>query len=342
MEETNLLPLPEPNVRVRPATLADVPFMDWLQKLHTKAVGWMPTKQFEGKVEAGHVLVAEEATGEPVGYCIGNDRYFKRDDVGIIYQMNVVPGRQRGLIGATLLKAQFERSAYGCRLYCCWCAQDLAANKFWESMGFVPLAVRAGSATKGRGRTPRVHIFWQKRIVRGDETTPWWFPSKTDGGAMRADRLAIPIPPGTHWSAAKPLPSLGEETVKRLPAPTRKRTTKQAPPPVKLEAATNGLSFAIPKPTAAPAALAVVESTAVEVPKPKREKAPKPKVDARHIEAARELRDRYLEQVNGGGYRLEGEAKYDVARLPSAGSIFGDGDDAGGARALPETHLLAA
>src|SRR5687768_1861051 len=121
----------------------DVPFLDSLQKLHTKQVGWMPTKQFEGKIRLGHVLVAwasrlcsgpphpdplPEGEGERVGYLMGNDQYFKRDDVGIIYQLNVMPGRQRSLLGASLLKAQFERSAYGCKLYCCWCAQDIAAN----------------------------------------------------------------------------------------------------------------------------------------------------------------------------------------------------------------------
>lgn len=113
----------------------------------------MPTAQFEGKIKLGHVLTAE-VDGERVGYCIGNDQYFKRDDVGIIYQLNVVPGKQRGFIGASLLKAQFERSAYGCKLYCCWCAQDIEANHFWEAMGFVPLAFRAGSAKKAR-----MHIF---------------------------------------------------------------------------------------------------------------------------------------------------------------------------------------
>ena len=43
-------------------------------------------------------------TAAPLGYCIGHDQYFKRDDVGIIYQMNVVPAKQRGLIGATLVR----------------------------------------------------------------------------------------------------------------------------------------------------------------------------------------------------------------------------------------------
>src|SRR4051794_5430171 len=226
-----ILPPPRANVTVRPGTLSDLPFMDALQKLHTKQVGWMPTKQFEEKIKLGHVLIAEEvASGQcsvvsadqgnsalsslatdhrplttALGYCIGHDQYFKRDDVGIIYQMNVVPGRQRGLIGATLLKAMFDRAAYGCRLFCCWCAQDIAANRFWEAMGFVPLAFRAGSAKRGAKGGARTHIFWQRRIRAGDDTTPYWYPSQTNAGAIREDRLVFPIPPGTHWSEAKPV-----------------------------------------------------------------------------------------------------------------------------------------
>jgi hypothetical protein len=73
----------------------------------------------------------------------------------MLYQLNVLPLRQRHLIGATLVKATFERAAYGCKLFSCWCAQDIQANYFWEAMGFVPLAYRAGSEKKSR-----MHIFW--------------------------------------------------------------------------------------------------------------------------------------------------------------------------------------
>src|SRR5688572_5193766 len=93
---TSLVPIPPCDVNVRAATMDDVAFIDALQKLHTRMVGWMPTKQLEGKIAAGHVLVAEEGpstssgrSAAPIGYCIGHDQYFKRDDVGIIYQMNV-------------------------------------------------------------------------------------------------------------------------------------------------------------------------------------------------------------------------------------------------------------
>ncbi len=294
-------PLPQVDVTIRPGVLSDVPFLDSLQKLHTKQVGWMPTGQFEGKIKLGHVLIAE-SDGERVGYCIGNDQYFKRDDVGIIYQMNVMPGRQRGLIGASLLKAQFERSAYGCRLYCCWCAQDIAANKFWEAMGFVPLAFRAGSEKKAR-----VHIFWQKRIRAGDTTTPWWFPSKTAGGSIREDRIVLPIPPGRHWSDAKPLILPGNpEASNQLPPPRRaavkKSKTTDTPTPLRR----NGLMFDIPQ-QGAP----LPEEKAVKQAKPKAQRV-KRMCDPRLVSAARELRDRWLEQVNSSPPILRG--KYEVAR----------------------------
>jgi len=311
-ESTALLPVSQARVpiAIRAAVLSDVPFIDSLQRMHTKMVGFMPTAQFEGNIKANRVLIAEEigenGAKEPVGYCIGVDRYFKRDDVGIIYQMNVKPGRQRSLVGAMLLKAQFERSAYGCKLYCCWCAQDIAANKFWEAMGFVALAFRTGSASKSR-----IHIFWQKRIRRGDVETPWWFPSETSGGAVRENRIVLPIPPGTHWSEAKPLvlPGLevGESAAKALPTagvPAKKvRKAKKELVVVNPRAiSAGGLRFAATAPS-------VIEEK-VEV----KEKKAAVKNDPRLVAAARELKDRWLEQVNGGLYLPEARGKYEVSR----------------------------
>jgi hypothetical protein len=331
------LPAPACPISVRVATLADLPFIDSLQKLHTKQVGWMPTKQLEGKIKAGHVIIAEErhegtearrhegviegagisaesaldsslpgphsvppclGASVPIGYAIGHDQYFKRDDVGIIYQLNVLPTKRRALVGATLIKAMFERAAYGCRLFCCWCAQDIEANHFWESLGFVPLAFRTGS----RGKE-RVHIFWQRRIRAGDETTPYWFPSQTGSGSIREDRLVFPIPPGTHWSDAKPIVLPGmmkSEEPKQLPAPKlRKSKAASVMNPSSISA--GGLRFVTPKPEAAEE-------------KPKRGPKPKVKHDPAHIAAARELRDRWLERVNADPSILTSSGKYDVAR----------------------------
>ena len=257
-----------------------------------------------------------------LGYVIGQDQYFKRDDVGIIYQMNVVPERQRGLVGATLVKAMFDRAAYGCRLFSCWCAQDIEANYFWESLGFVPLAFRAGSREKGR-----VHIFWQRRIRSGDTTTPYWFPSQTTSGSIREDRLVFPIPPGVHWRDAMPiiLPNAvapAEDSARRLPPASglrKRRGGKGAPNPEDGPVVPTALrrqflppSLSPPPTPPAPPALAP--------PKPAPMKTPKAKNDPKLVAAARELRDRWLEQVNRAGagqfVPIAGE-KYDVSRRPA-------------------------
>jgi hypothetical protein len=53
-----IVPVPRCPVSVRIATVKDVPFIDQLQKMHGHMVSWMPTKQVEGKIAVGHVIVA--------------------------------------------------------------------------------------------------------------------------------------------------------------------------------------------------------------------------------------------------------------------------------------------
>lgn len=336
--QSALLPLPEPRVPVaiRSGTIDDIPEIDALQKQYGKQLGFMPRKALEGKIAKGEVIVAlasegpaAENTSDPaqnaplstthslLGYLIGQDRYFKRDDCGIIYQICVAPGTQRQFVGAAMLKAQFERSAYGCKLYCCWCAQDIAANRFWESMGFVPIAFRAGSETKRR-----VHLFWQKRIREGDATTPWWFPSETKGGSMMADRLVFPLAPGTHWSDAQPIVLPGDThrddradgEVKRIDGRNRRRDVKaEALIESKQEKSAplgGGLRFG-----AAP----VKETTPTKQAAPRK---PKAKNDARFVAAARELRDRYLEHVNIDPTCLLSDGKYALERMVNDGRLI--------------------
>jgi ribosomal protein S18 acetylase RimI-like enzyme len=317
------LPVPNAPIDVRPATKADLPWIDALHKKHSKQLGYSTTKQFEGYIELGGLLVAEDAStggvGGPVGYVMYRDRYLKRDELGVIYQLCVDPAAQRTLIGATLLKAVFERSAYGCRLFCCWCAQDLPANRFWEAMGFVPIAFRGGSTAK-----KRVHIFWQKKIVEGDTESKWWYPSKTDGGQMREDRLALPIPPGSHWSEPMPViaPAVEEPPKQIAKKPRAAKAKPTVPPSVQKKAP---LQFG-PPPTGA--SLTAVEPQPVEVPtvvekQPKSQKNKTPPVDPKLITQARELRDRYLEQVNRPEHAalLESRARYAVAKLLPTGPM---------------------
>ena len=233
------------HVTVRAATKEDLAWVDALQKTEKRGLGFQYMQALEKRAGSGELLIAEveregtearrhEATEGSdasdgvsgsatsclrasvpsclrVGYVMGSDRYFKRDDVGIIYQMAVLPEYRRSLVAATLLKAFFDRSAYGVKLYCCWCAQDLEANRFWEAMGFVPIAFRTGGGrTKKAG--PRVHVLWEKPIRGEDvaalgrgEFSGWWMPSKTGAGSIGEDRIVLPIPEGVHWQDEMPV-----------------------------------------------------------------------------------------------------------------------------------------
>jgi ribosomal protein S18 acetylase RimI-like enzyme len=327
----NVLIVPNAPVRIRVATMADMAAIDSLQKKNSRALGFFPRQQLAGYLNGGWVLVAEatetgvssQKTGEMpedtarsapvsclrspassvVGYVISRDRYMKRDELGCVFQMCVSAEAQRQQVAATLLREVFERASYGCRLFCCWCAQDLtAANRFWESMGFIPLAFRAGSRSKDRA-----HIFWQKRIRAGDESTPWWFPACTGGGALREDRIVLPIPPGVKWS--DPIPRLLPEAPKRLTL-EKPRAAKPLHSPgfarngKPVQSTLNGLSFAPAKET--------------EEERKARRKAmiaERRKLTPEQAATARELRDRFLENANEGTLSLTvAVSKYDVRR----------------------------
>lgn len=343
------LPQPRAAIAVRVAVPGDLAFIDALQKEHSKAVGWFPRQQLDANIRKGQVLIAEERADEPrpsgsglgagcddgvplpysrgsldpspLGYCISADRYMKHDDCGIIYQLNVAPGHQRGLIGATLIKAVLDRAPYGCKLFCCWCAQDLEANDFWESLGFVPLAFRTGARRAGAKKEPRIHIFWQRRIRAGDCKTAYWFPSETTGGAVRESRIVLPIPPGTHWSDAKPavLPGM-EEALTALPEgeQAKKRGKERLKGKAKrVEAkpraiSRGGLWFAPVLSAAEAKAQKEADAAAKKAVKAAR---PQRRNDPKLVAAARELRDRYMEQINEG-LRLPPGAcgKYEVSR----------------------------
>jgi hypothetical protein len=154
-----------------------------------------------------------------------------------------------------------------------------------------------------------VHIFWQRRINADDVQTPYWYPCATNGGAIREDRLVFPIPPGVHWKdvEAVAVPDRGsgigcrasgeEEKQKRLASPTRSPNPETRNPTQTISA--GGLFFGAARPAA----------------KAKVQRAPKQKVKVAPelVAKARELRDRYLEQVNARLLLAPG-GKYDVSR----------------------------
>ena len=75
---SSLLPPPAPPpprcpITIRAAVPGDLAFIDRLQKMHTHAVGWMPTQQLEASIQQGRILLAEETGGElyrlPIARC---------------------------------------------------------------------------------------------------------------------------------------------------------------------------------------------------------------------------------------------------------------------------------
>jgi hypothetical protein len=193
-------------------------------------------------------------------------------------------------------------------------------------MGFIPIAFRAGS----RGKQ-RIHIYWQRRIGQDDETTPYWYPYQTGSGALREDRLVLPIPAGTHWRDAKPVVLPGAKTDEpgygvALPAPkdakparpavsvcqrmavvrSRSKHLKGTPPGKAAVMTAGGIRYVergdyTPEP--APA-------------KPKRAPRPAAKNDPKLVAAARELRDRWMEDFNRGPIAVAG--KYLIGRGSAA------------------------
>ncbi|MEM1011767.1 MAG: GNAT family N-acetyltransferase [Planctomycetota bacterium] len=367
-------------IRLRVGNESDLPWVDSLQKRQRHELGFLPMTALREKIAREEVLVAT-VMDRPVGYLIGSDRYTKRDEVGLIVQVNVEPKYRRSLVAAKLVQGQFDRSAYGCRLYSCWCAQDLDANRFWESMGFVAIAFRKGrkdrkleggslkleesessdSNPSGFKLPPssfpatRVHLFWQKRIRPGDHHTPWWYPSKTEGGQMRADRVALPIPPGVHWSeveavhvpeveiAPKPEEKDWEaDTEEEAIAEAEKKDRLVWPRGiedrdgvpyrrgkrlatvdmlVKEQGAGHSGHWVIPDDVQVVDELPVAKLVRGRVGRRKKAKRVKPKkvVDPKFVAMARELRDRFLEEVERDPALIAlPAAKHDVTRQARA------------------------
>src|SRR5438477_505928 len=63
MTDTQIIPVPQVPISFRIATMADLPFLDAMQNRFKGALGYFPTKQFQGYIEMGAVLVAEDVTG---------------------------------------------------------------------------------------------------------------------------------------------------------------------------------------------------------------------------------------------------------------------------------------
>jgi hypothetical protein len=152
-----------------------------------------------------------------------------------------------------------------------------------------------------------VHIFWERRVRADDLVTPYWFPAQTSGGALRDDRLVFPIPPGKHWSDEMPTIARRQMSEPILEDQRKPKSARIVPPMQMNGPVKHGPRQFGPPPPVLPVAQAAPE-------KPKRQKATRAKTDPMLVAAARELRDRWLEQMNAGEFVLA-DGRYDVARI---------------------------
>jgi hypothetical protein len=144
--------------------------------------------------------------------------------------------------------------------------------------------------------------------------------------------LVFPIPPGVRWQEVRAIevPAVNKDEGGRMMDEGKAKARKVLPAP----RAGSGSSF-IPHPSSLPHMVAIIVGGRIKyVPKPgtkvEPEKIEKPKrvrkakekealtFDPRFLKQNRELRDRFLERVNGEPLLLEGGGKYDVSRaLPA-------------------------
>lgn len=320
------------NLRIRVAVLADEQFIDHCQRMFAGHLGFLYQGTIARKITRGEALVMVDAVGAWVGYVMGTSSYDKNDQVSRIDQIAVVPSLQRRQMGGALVAEWIRRLPWGVKLLCCWCAQDLKEGRFWEAEGFIPLAFRAG----GQGLN-RVHIFWQRRVNRGDVTTPFWYPKETANGAMNAARIILPIPIGVDWreiDLPRVLPKEQQGAALALQGPVTPQDLAAAARPKRqhllpgVVAPKTAAQFAAEQRAKskhlqprAPTTAAIVgrRAAAPIMPptvEPKGSGKPRAKNVPEHVAAAREIRDRWLEGLNAAGL-VEG-GKYDPTRDAAA------------------------
>jgi hypothetical protein len=132
---------------VAPATLADLPYIDHLQRKNAEELSFYPMAAFEREVPLLRVLLAR-VNGEPAGYlyhgaltsptCKIHQACIQYDLRGYLYGAELV----RTLTGLC--------NVAGSHAITLRCGSDIAANGFWSAMGFECESVTPGGVRRMR------------------------------------------------------------------------------------------------------------------------------------------------------------------------------------------------
>lgn len=182
-----------PTISVRKATLADLTYIDSLQRKFSREVGFWPKQALEGYIQK-HVVTIALINGSPAAYLLGRDTCEFEPTQARVYQTAVQMDTRHLAVGRALVEAYCSQLPDSAHTVALFCAQDIEANLFWEALGFTAIGFRDGSRQKGR-----LHILWERTTRPEDDPLFPAVPDETSGGMMREKRIITPLKPGQNW-----------------------------------------------------------------------------------------------------------------------------------------------
>jgi GNAT superfamily N-acetyltransferase len=119
-------------------------------------LGWLPLAAYQMRHDRGEILAVYN-NEDLVGYLL----WAQAGNIVKIYH-TWVRKDARIIMHGKALAGQLEETAItlGCDRLELWCAVDLAANLFWEAIGFSKIAWRWGRAKKSRR-----HYLWRRQTA---------------------------------------------------------------------------------------------------------------------------------------------------------------------------------
>lgn len=159
-------------IDVRHASLADITFIDHLQRRNAEELSFYPTAVFEREIPLGRVLLAS-VNGDPAGYV-----YHGAFQPRIKIHQACIEYDLRGQLYGSALVRFFEAAVqpFGCLSVTLRCGSDIAANGFWRAMGFY-----CQSVTDGGIRRMRKINEWRK------DFQPQLFVTEAEASTQAAD-----------------------------------------------------------------------------------------------------------------------------------------------------------
>lgn len=164
--------------RLAIGTVADLAFVDDLQKKFANALGFLPKIALESCLENGHIRLATQ-NDDNAGYVLSRPKLRWCPSMRSITQAAVCMDAQRRSLGLALLnRIEAESRAAGQIAIQACCAVGLESNEFWHAAGFQPIVHMTPTNVRGREI-----ICWRKLLTK---KAPLWFTQLPAAAGYRA------------------------------------------------------------------------------------------------------------------------------------------------------------